>query len=414
MNVKNLKCQVSRRVAKTRKTAFEDGERSCVIVDETGMPLYYPNLFLTTQVRNKSLSVSSLTNSAGHLCVFLQVLEESQVDLVSRLSEGKVLEPYEVESLRGVLQRRLIARPEGEPVPSYFSRNEFISKDVMHARVSVATGYLSWLAALYLRNARDGAELSRVLAAMRSLRPVNKKRNKIKRIRGLSAATVSAVLEVLRPGSDFNIWENEATQVRNRLIISLMYELGIRRGGLLSLMVEDFDYGANRVSIVRRADEKTDPRIDQPLVKTNDRIIPVKSSVMKQVQFYIGEYRRLVRGARSHGFLFVTHKAGPTQGQPLSISGYKYVIQSLRKEVPPLSEFSGHDLRHYWNERFSDLMDRAEVPHAEEEQMRPELMGWKFGSGTAATYNKRYIERKAGEYGLKLQEVILPSNKVHK
>ncbi|OZO04538.1 integrase [Pseudomonas sp. IB20] len=414
MSVKNSEVYLPKRVAKAKKVTFESGERSCVIVDDLGMPLYYPNLYLTTQVRNKSNSASTLTNNAGHLGAFLQVMEEYQIDLVARLSEGKVLDPHEVESLRGILQRRLVAQTEGRAGPTYFSSHEYISKDVMHARIGVATGYLGWLASLYLRNPRDSDELPRVIAAMREIRPVSKKRNRINRKRGLSAASASAVLEVLRPGSHFNIWEQQATQVRNRLILSLMYELGIRRGEMLNLMIEDFDFRANRVSIMRRADEKSDPRLDQPLVKTNDRIIPLKPSIIKEVQIYISEYRRAVPGSRKHGFLFVTHKSGPTQGQPLSIGGYKYVIHSLRRDVPPLSEFSGHDLRHYWNERFSDLMDKANVPHAEEELMRSELMGWKFGSGTAATYNQRYIERKAAEYGLKLQEASLPPSKVKK
>lgn len=414
MGVKNIEAYAPKRVARTKKLMFESGERSCVIVDEAGMPLYYPCLFLTTQLRNKSDSASTLANSAGHLGAFLQAMEESRIDLVARMSEGKVLEPHEIESLRGMLQRRLTVQPEGRTVQTYFSRREFISKGVMHARVSVATGYLGWLATHYLRNPSNHDELARVIAAMRAIRPISKKRNRIKRKRGLSEATASAVIEVLRPGSNFNIWEEDAIQVRNRLILSLMYELGIRRGELLNLMIEDFDFRANRVSIMRRADEKADPRTDQPLVKTNDRIIPVKPSIIKEVQFYISEYRRLVPGSRRHGFLFITHKSGPTQGEPLSIGAYKHVIHSLRAGVPPLSEFSGHDLRHYWNERFSDLMDRAEVPHAEEEQMRSELMGWKFGSGTAATYNQRYIERKAAEYGLKLQEVNLPPSKGQK
>jgi hypothetical protein len=50
MSVKNFEVYVPRRVARTKKLMFENGERSCVIVDETGMPLYYPCLFLTTVV----------------------------------------------------------------------------------------------------------------------------------------------------------------------------------------------------------------------------------------------------------------------------------------------------------------------------------------------------------------------------
>lgn len=412
MSVKFAEVFVPVRVATVRQIVFEDGERSCVVVDTEGMPLFYPNLFLTTQMRNGDLSSSTLSNNAGHLCAFLQAMEESQLDLIARLSEGKVLEPYEVEALRGDLQRRLTSKPEGRGLRSYFSQAEYISKEIMHARITVSAKYLDWLATLYLRNPRDSDELARVLAAMREIRPVNKKRNTIKRKRGLSAETASAIKEVLRPGSEYNIWSDPAIQVRNRLILSLLYEAGIRRGELLNLMVEDFNFGANSLEIVRRADEKADPRVDQPLVKTNDRVIPIKASLMAEVRLYVFDHRRHVPGAKKHGFLFVTHKLGPTVGQPMTIVNYKHIVNTLRAAVPPLKDFSGHDLRHYWNERFSDLMDKTELTPTEQEQIRSQLMGWRFGSGTAATYNQRFVERKAAEFGMKLQAGIIGSKGV--
>ncbi|MEQ7922492.1 site-specific integrase [Xanthomonas sp. WHRI 1810A] len=402
------------KVGVVRKTIFENGERGCVVVDSLGMPLYYPNLFLTTQIRNGSRSASTVSNNAGHLCAFLQVMEEAKINLVTRLSEGKVLEPFEVEALRGDLHRRLSPEPKQNSPITYFSQSDFVSKAVMHARVGVSTRYLEWLASLFLRKPLDPNELARVLAAMKDIRPINKRRNNIKRRRGLDAVTALAFTEALRPGSEYNIWLDPAIQVRNRLMLSLMYELGIRRGELLNLKIEDFNFKANQVEIIRRADEKSDPRIDQPLVKTNDRIIPVKATLMDEVRFYLTRCRNLVPRARRHGFLIVTHKAGPTQGNPISIANYKDVIHSLRTAVPPLSKFSGHDLRHYWNERFSDLMDKAGIPPAEEELIRSELMGWRFGSGTAATYNRRYIERKAAEYGMNLQSDHLKAKGVPK
>jgi len=40
---------------------MESGERYCLLIDKNnGLPLFYPNLFLTTQVRNRSLSYSSI------------------------------------------------------------------------------------------------------------------------------------------------------------------------------------------------------------------------------------------------------------------------------------------------------------------------------------------------------------------
>lgn len=94
MVVKNLTVTPAR-VAKVKNFTFREGERSCLVIGGGGMPLYYPNLYLTTQVRNSSRSSSTLTNSAGHLCAFLQAMDEAGVDLLARMSAGYVLEPFE-------------------------------------------------------------------------------------------------------------------------------------------------------------------------------------------------------------------------------------------------------------------------------------------------------------------------------
>jgi hypothetical protein len=78
MNVKNRGGERLARVAKTKSFVMGNGERACLLVDEHGMPLYYPNLFITTQIRNRSLSASTSLNSAGHLCAFLQALPLAQ------------------------------------------------------------------------------------------------------------------------------------------------------------------------------------------------------------------------------------------------------------------------------------------------------------------------------------------------
>ncbi|UNO25525.1 site-specific integrase [Pseudomonas amygdali] len=173
---------------------------------------------------------------------------------------------------------------------------------------------------------------------MKDIRPLNKKRNLLYRDNGLDDVTASAIREVLKPDSSYRLWDDGGVQSRNKLMFTLLYELGIRRGELLNIKCEDINFHSNRIYIVRRADEKSDPRVKQPLVKTNDRELVCKAHVIKAVQEYILTYRRKVPGARKHGYLFVTHKAGPTLGQPLSIAGYKDVVNSLRTHIPPLRE----------------------------------------------------------------------------
>lgn len=350
MDVKNTLMDLPVRVAKTKQFVFADGERACILVDLHGMPLFYPNLFLTTYARNRSLSASSVTNLGGHLCAFLQAMEEARIDLFSRLPLGYVLEPFEVEALRGDLQRPLLMTPQGKGYPTYFCQKSYISKEILHARVGATTQYLGYLAKNFLRNPRDSKELERLYSSLRDIRPLAKKRNTVNRRKGLDRTTALAIVEVMTPGSEYNVWSNDALQVRNRLLLALMYELGIRRGELLNIKLEDIQFGSGLLFIARRADEKTDSRLHQPLTKTNDRELPIKPNTLKEIKRYITEYRRFVSGAKKHSYLFVTHKSGPSEGEPLSISSYNHIIRNLRVAVPPLQEFKGHDLRHYWNE----------------------------------------------------------------
>ncbi len=79
----------------------------------------------------------------------------------------------------------------------------------------------------------------------------------------------------------------------------------------------------------------------------------------------------------------------------------------LVKDVSPqLKAITGHSLRHTWNRKFSERMDAMDglVKEERQEQIRAYLQGWKAGSGTAATYNKRFIQQKGLEAALALQE----------
>lgn len=45
----------------TKNFTMESGERHCQLVDSvSGEVLFYPNLFVTTQIRNRSLSLSAM------------------------------------------------------------------------------------------------------------------------------------------------------------------------------------------------------------------------------------------------------------------------------------------------------------------------------------------------------------------
>ena len=64
---------------------MESGERYCLLVDrDSGLPLYYPNLFVTTQVRNRSLSFSAMESALGGIAALLRFIVDMHVNLTHR------------------------------------------------------------------------------------------------------------------------------------------------------------------------------------------------------------------------------------------------------------------------------------------------------------------------------------------
>jgi integrase len=283
--------------------------------------------------------------------------------------------------------------------------------------LSVIADYVKRLANL-LSGEGGNKEKARLIARMadgiKARRPVRKNRNSGLNDKGLDQEQIALLFEVFKPGSELNPFVGESVQIRNRLMFLVLYHLGIRGGELLNIRIKDIDFSNNQIVVVRRADQKDDPRTNQPRAKTLDRRLPMKDTLAKEIHKYIVNYRRKIVQPGQPDYLFVTHKEGPTKGLPVTIPAYRKVFKVVREISPILHSFSGHSLRHHWNEIFSNYMDSMDNAPSEidQEQQRSYLMGWKPGSGTAATYNRRFTQRKSNEAALKLQEdmIRLPSD----
>ena len=84
---------------------MKSGERYCLLVNKvSGLPLYYPNLFVTTQVRNKSLSVAVMEQALAAINVLLTFCDERQIDLEARFLKREFFALHELDALRGRCQ----------------------------------------------------------------------------------------------------------------------------------------------------------------------------------------------------------------------------------------------------------------------------------------------------------------------
>ncbi len=387
----------------TTSFSMSSGERYCLVIDRiTQLPIYHPNLFITTQLRNKSDSFSTMLSAANNIAIFLRFLDDRDINLEERVLCRELFETYELDDLRDYTQRRFSkVADEG----CYVGNEGVVSSITHYMRLTTIAQYISWYANHLIKQPStvEARQIKIVETQIKARRPVKKGRNR-DQDRSLNDDQLEVLFEVIKVGSEHNPF-GEQVQRRNRLMILILYYLGIRGGELLNLRIRDIDFSKHQLKVVRRADEKNDPRVQEPNAKTLERTTLLGEILSKEIHEYITKDRRKVTNAKRNDFLFITHKEGPTVGQPISKSSYYKVLNIVKTVSPDLYKLTGHKLRHTWNRKFSERMDSMDKPVSEEkqEQFRSYVMGWKQGSGTAMHYNKRFIQEQAQKAALELQ-----------
>jgi integrase len=220
---------------------------------------------------------------------------------------------------------------------------------------------------------------------------------------GISHEEFDRLLDVIRIDSPDNPWQGAHNKVRNGLMVRWYSLTGVRRSELIAIKISDINFQKNEVLIARRADSPDDPREQQPLVKTADRLIPLHPELAKATHDYILSLRRRQGSARRHPFLFVASRTG----EPISVSAVNLFFQVLRQVSGIPSNLTPHVLRHTWNDHFSELSDRLGYSDETERKMRSRAMGWSENSDTAKKYTRRFVRSKSREAMLSLQEKML-------
>lgn len=388
-----------------------DGERFAVLVDASGMPLYYPTLFTTWHLRSRSQAANSIANALGAIKALYAWEAQVGIDLMSLFSQGELLGEERVRDLSDFLQLALSSARRDKKVVPITRRPKVVGTSNHYFRLTVVADYLGFLAKRLCPSSRGDREIKLMVASIRANRPSKPNKSKMDRDeRYLDESVVDAVAQALKPGSDRNPVRDHAVQVRNALMFMILRLTGIRRGELLNLKVDDVDFSKNTLRVVRRPDSKGDTRAHQPTAKTRQRTIPLVPELIARIHEYVLRYRNKLSGAKRHGYLFITHKDGPTQGHPLSISAFQKWMLSVASIIED-SGIHAHALRHHWNYTFSLHCDITGMSPETVEKIRSYLMGWEETSGTARTYNKKATKQKAAEAVLALQNKHLKKSK---
>ncbi len=382
------------------KIKSETGKRYCVVKNSTnGVPLYYPNIYLST-MDHKGRSFNTILRTSYIIIIFEQFLSENGIDLAFRLKEKKFLTYTEIHSLSVFLRKRRKAKKVIK-INDSLSMNE----ENQCYRLTAIRDYIAWLySAFYGDDLLETNELiSEFTKIIKKHKPVISSGNYINKREVFKSLEVEQTLELfdlLRINNKLNPFSMNVRK-RNLLMISILNETGIRGGELLNLRLDDFIKEKRYLKITKRSNDTSDHRLHRPMVKTLPRDIPISSMLIEMICEYI-EDRKFYKGSKEHDYLFITHKSGPSEGLPLSINGYHKVMSTI-KNSKALSQsfehFTGHSLRHTWNHRYNEKFKGVtnDFKITELEQIRCIRMGWKLNSKSVLTYNRRYIYNKAME-----------------
>jgi integrase len=410
-------------LGKVTHIMFDDGERYPMVIDDEGVPDFWLTLFVTENLR-VSLTQTAIENTIRSL-IHLQLWEETNgIALIDEFKQEKFLTDADIASIRDhclldtknlrqwhrSLPRHNITRLSVSH-PSSVRHLKSVSKNHAANRLAHISNFLKFTAEALLRQRSNYVSLVVQIEDMATR--IKSQKPKGLGDKGLAGdpddkapppEVFAKFMEVISETSPENPYLNPGIRVRNARMFELMHETGMRSGEVLGLYVEDIDYLVGIAKVKRRHDNPLDPRLRQPVAKTLARNIPISKALAKRLRNYVMEVRSKVPNANKWPFLFVTHKKGKYQGQPISDSTFKNRIlaKATESNMELFEEICRHGFRHNFNKLLSEKIDAWNakarldpslkiISEKEELQVRKQLNGWD-SDDTAETYNLRHIQ----------------------
>ena len=206
---------------------------------------------------------------------------------------------------------------------------EILSPATFNSYLNVIEAFLSWAAREFIPKNTPEREIT--LA-------VENARNKIKRAfsnnkmggrnahkTGLTEEELTLLRNVIDPQSPENPFK-PACRFRNKLILELLGLTGVRRGELLKLKISHLPQGSKQtLTVMRLPGDQSDPRRNEPQVKTFGREIPLSKTFAKMLWEYVEKHR--IKG--KHQFLFTSHQ----NGAPLNLSTVNAIFAQIVKKL---------------------------------------------------------------------------------
>lgn len=411
------------------------GERVPMLHDASGLPLFYPTLYATSQLRNAGAAVNTIRNKLTDIVVLMRWEESQGRDLVDEFSRGQLLSLADIISLRDFakLDMRNVA------LDGRVNKKEAVSKEFLESRVgsqlplpavggqqhynriSTFADYLEFLGNVLTshRGSRQVAsDVAQMAATIRKHRPrgLASRFSENEDQRSPPTELVERFMAFCAENDSRNPVRDPGRRLRNGILFGLLFNTGMRIGEALSLRIDQLDLGhAPTVRVMRNQDDVHDSRRYQPVAKTKERLLPLPDQLGADIQRYIMQVRAKIPPARRHPYLIVSHRKDSTWGRPLSMSGVRRIFERMHAADLEFKSIHPHAFRHHFNHVLSVEIDAinarvernqgARVTEARELDVRAHLNGHR-SKASGEVYNRRHIREVSGKAARKVQAAL--------
>ncbi len=301
-----------------------------ILLDNDGMPIPAPNEFI---ISRRSLSPNTLTRNLRELSVLYLWFEQEKIDLDERVNSGIFFNEAEIKG--GLIE---YLRRDFEK--SKKKAKLVISPNTFNQRLTTVRQFLSWYIDIFIVNVPFSSKLyeeasnnKRMLLNLLKTSFINSPpTNKIKN-KGLNNKEIDFLLTVLNPKNNHSYGRDSIVKYRNYILTMIMLYYGLRPGELLSLRVQDIEFGAiSSIKVERRPPDLMDTRKPRPQIKRNGRLLPINDPVFaKNLDMYITKWRDMLenKSDKESDYLILND-----EGFPLSQSSITQFFQLLRKKYP--------------------------------------------------------------------------------
>ena len=363
-----------------------------IVVDESGLPIDKLNFFIIEELRG---SADTTVEGRARILIHIELWAKANcISLEEEMANSCLSKAGYLNSLISHLRNK--SKIEQSNVVQL--KPEQVTIDYFNLRLRLCEIYFEYLNNRFLSRVRlNDPKVSqnkifydKLIKKLKS-KTITGKSNSTKK--GLSLLQQESLTKGLKDNRFFK-W-NSSTWLRNKLIIVLLYETGIRKGEMLSLTISNCITKVEKPYIIIKQNiTLKDPRVRVPQVKTEERIIPISNLLAELIEEYKKVRSSQIEAKKQPPFLFLSsHLPYP----PLAKSSVNGIFEAIKSSIPDIKKLSTHVLRHTRFENLERYFNEKKYDYAVRTKIKNSLGGWSRNSRTSENYEKLATEEQADD-----------------